>query len=154
MLHASWDTYQSKFGKKTTKLNLKIVYTRTLSLGQPKSKIFLWSKVQKVVNLSLYYNRLKFMPNQMTLDEKTCWNPTWIATDIVTYTFGCFKKVGLMKIMIAHKSQKIATIHLWYFIKFIYIWKVKWTIFWWFHPHPPYKIIAIYIYIIIIIIVY
>jgi hypothetical protein len=56
--------------KKTTKLNLKIVYTRILSLGQPKFKIFHWSKVQRVVSLNLYSNSLRPMPNQMTLDGK------------------------------------------------------------------------------------
>jgi hypothetical protein len=48
----------------------------------------------------------------MTLDEKTCWNPTWIVMDNVGWACGVFsqayfKKVGLMKIVRAHRFQNI-----------------------------------------------
>jgi len=30
------------------------------------------------------------MPEQMTLDEKVCWNPTWIAMDNVAWALWVF----------------------------------------------------------------
>jgi hypothetical protein len=43
----------------------------------------------------------------MTLDEKNCWNPTWIVDDNVAWALGVFfqayfKEVGLMKIVGAY----------------------------------------------------
>jgi hypothetical protein len=46
----------------------------------------------------------------MILDEKACWNPTWIVMDNVGWPHGVyyqayFKKVGPMKIVRAHGFQ-------------------------------------------------
>jgi hypothetical protein len=46
----------------------------------------------------------------MILDEKTCWNLTWIVMDNVAWAIGVFfqaylKEVSLMKIVRAHRFQ-------------------------------------------------
>jgi len=46
----------------------------------------------------------------MTLDEKTCWNYTWIVVDNVAWPLGYFfrstlEEVGLMKVETAHGFQ-------------------------------------------------
>lgn len=118
--------------QKTTKLNLRIVYIKALSLGQQKFKISHWSKVWRVISLSSYLTSLRPMFKQMTLNEKTCWNPTLIIMDTIAYTCGYFWKGG-PKITIVHGSRKIPTIHLWHiFLKS----KVEANL-WWFQPLTP-----------------
>jgi hypothetical protein len=65
------------------------------------------------------------MPNQMTLDEKTCWNPTWIVMDIVAYTLGYFLKGGPNENNDSPQVPKNCNHSFMIFIKFIYIWKAK-----------------------------
>jgi hypothetical protein len=82
----------------------------------------------------------------MTLDEKTCWNPTWIVMDNVGWAYGVFfqayfKEVGLMKIVRAHGFQNnILNLDLRYFINFYDFLKDKiGGNVWWLLVRPKYN---------------
>jgi hypothetical protein len=70
-----------------------------------------------VVAVGLHWGVLGPKPNQMVLDEKWCWNPTWHALDIVTLDFvlffqAHFLEVSLVKIVTTQWCKKISIAHL------------------------------------------